>query len=193
VIYTDVWTSMGQEEELEQRRARFANYQVNAALLAQAPTHARVMHCLPARRGEEATSDVLDGDQSIVFQQAGNRLHTQKALLKWLLTGTSLRFSLNRSTWPRTGRPGRFAALFSEKTRLSTARPKPLWQFQCRLQAIVEVLLQNIGEVPDRVDDVGLIHCYQVLALHGRSEGQPRGLTIRRGGVGEELRGLFPD
>jgi ornithine carbamoyltransferase len=85
VIYTDVWTSMGQETEHEQRRARFAGYQVNAALLAQAPAHARVMHCLPAHRGEEVTSDVLDSDRSIVFQQAGNRLHAQKALLTWLL------------------------------------------------------------------------------------------------------------
>ena len=86
IIYTDVWASMGQEEELDQRRERFADYQVNAALLSHAPPHARVMHCLPARRGEEATSDVLDGNQSIIFQQAENRLHAQKALLKWLLT-----------------------------------------------------------------------------------------------------------
>jgi ornithine carbamoyltransferase len=85
VIYTDVWTSMGQEAEREQRRRQFADFQVNAALLALAPAHARVMHCLPAHRGEEVTSDVLDGDRSIVFQQAGNRLHAQKALLEWLL------------------------------------------------------------------------------------------------------------
>jgi ornithine carbamoyltransferase len=85
VIYTDVWASMGQEEERERRLRRFAPYQVNAALLAQAPPHARVMHCLPAHRGEEVTSDVLDGERSIVFQQAGNRLHAQKALLEWLL------------------------------------------------------------------------------------------------------------
>ncbi len=85
VVYTDVWTSMGQEAEREDRRHRFAAYQVNGALLAQAPAHVRVMHCLPAHRGEEVTSDVLDGDRSIVFQQAGNRLHAQKALLEWLL------------------------------------------------------------------------------------------------------------
>jgi ornithine carbamoyltransferase len=85
VIYTDVWTSMGQEAEREQRRARFAGFQVNAELLAQAPPHTRLMHCLPAHRGEEVTSDVLDGRRSIVFQQAGNRMHAQKALLKWLL------------------------------------------------------------------------------------------------------------
>ncbi|HEV3256933.1 MAG TPA: ornithine carbamoyltransferase [Gemmataceae bacterium] len=85
VIYADVWTSMGQEAERERRLAHFASYQVNAALLAAAPAHARVMHCLPAHRGEEVTSEVLDGDRSIVFQQAGNRLHAQKALLQWLL------------------------------------------------------------------------------------------------------------
>jgi ornithine carbamoyltransferase len=86
VIYTDVWTSMGQEKERDQRLRRFAAYQVNAALLAKAPAHAKVMHCLPAHRGEEVTSEVLDSDRSIVFQQAGNRLHAQKALLQWLLT-----------------------------------------------------------------------------------------------------------
>jgi ornithine carbamoyltransferase len=86
VIYTDVWTSMGQENEREQRLSHFASYQVNAALLALAPPHARVMHCLPAHRGEEVTSEVLDGDRSVVFQEAGNRLHAQKSLLLWLLT-----------------------------------------------------------------------------------------------------------
>jgi ornithine carbamoyltransferase len=85
IIYTDVWTSMGQEDQREQRLKQFAGYQVNAALLAKAPPHTRVMHCLPAHRGEEVTADVLDGERSIAFQQAGNRLHAQKALLKWLL------------------------------------------------------------------------------------------------------------
>ncbi|HZT82569.1 MAG TPA: ornithine carbamoyltransferase [Gemmataceae bacterium] len=85
VIYTDVWTSMGQEAEREERRRHFAAFQVNAALLELAPAHARVMHCLPAHRGEEVTDDVLDGERSIVFQQAGNRMHAQKALLQWLL------------------------------------------------------------------------------------------------------------
>jgi ornithine carbamoyltransferase len=85
-IYTDVWTSMGQEAEHERRLTSFAAYQVNDALLALAPPHARVMHCLPAHRGEEITSEVLDGDRSVVIQQAGNRLHAQKALLQWLLT-----------------------------------------------------------------------------------------------------------
>jgi ornithine carbamoyltransferase len=85
IIYTDVWTSMGQEQESELRRAKFADFQVNAQLMAQAPPHARLMHCLPAHRGEEVTSDVLDGQRSIVFEQAGNRMHAQKALLRWLL------------------------------------------------------------------------------------------------------------
>ena len=84
-IYTDVWTSMGQEAEREERLRQFAPFQVNADLVARAPAHARLMHCLPAHRGEEITSDVLDGERSVVFQQAGNRLHAQKALLKWLM------------------------------------------------------------------------------------------------------------
>jgi ornithine carbamoyltransferase len=85
IVYTDVWTSMGQEAEHQKRLKQFAAFQVNAELLAQAPPHARLMHCLPAHRGEEVTSDVLDGDRSVVFQQAGNRMHAQKALLQWLL------------------------------------------------------------------------------------------------------------
>ena len=81
VIYTDVWTSMGQEHEHERRRRDFGKYQVNAELLKLAPPTARVMHCLPAHRGEEITDEVIDGSQSIVFEQAENRLHAQKALL----------------------------------------------------------------------------------------------------------------
>jgi ornithine carbamoyltransferase len=83
-VYTDVWTSMGQEQEQELRRRVFAPYQVNAALLADAP-QAWVMHCLPAHRGEEITDEVLDGPRSIVFDQAENRLHAQKAILERLL------------------------------------------------------------------------------------------------------------
>jgi len=85
VVYTDVWTSMGQEAEHDERLKRFAGYQVNEALMDLAPPHARVMHCLPAHRGEEVTSEVLDSERSVVFQQAGNRMHVQKALLQWLL------------------------------------------------------------------------------------------------------------
>jgi ornithine carbamoyltransferase len=84
-IYTDVWTSMGQEAEQEERCRAFASYQVNAALLALAPKHAVFLHCLPARRGEEVTDDVIDGPQSRVLLQAANRLHAQKGLLAWLL------------------------------------------------------------------------------------------------------------
>lgn len=85
VIYSDVFTSMGQEDEREERLRQFARYQVNEALLAAAPAGARVMHCLPAHRGEEITDGVVDGPQSVVFPQAGNRLHAQKAVLAWLL------------------------------------------------------------------------------------------------------------
>jgi ornithine carbamoyltransferase len=85
VIYTDVWTSMGQEAEREARLKTFAPFQVNAELLKHAPAQAKVLHCLPAHRGEEITGEVLDGPQSLAFPQAGNRLHAQKALLAWLL------------------------------------------------------------------------------------------------------------
>ena len=84
-VYTDVWTSMGQEEEAEKRRAIFEPYQVNAELLKHAPAEVRVMHDLPAHRGEEITDEVLDGPRSIVFDQAENRLHAQKAVLEQLL------------------------------------------------------------------------------------------------------------
>ena len=84
-IYTDVWTSMGQEEELAAREAAFAGYQVNAALFAQAAPDAVFMHCLPAHRGSEVSSDVIDSPSSIVFDQAENRLHMQKAILLTLL------------------------------------------------------------------------------------------------------------
>ena len=83
-VYTDTWASMGQEEEQALRRRIFAGYQVNAALLRHAPD-AYVMHCLPAHRGEEVTDEVLDGDRSIAFEQAENRLHAQKAILERLL------------------------------------------------------------------------------------------------------------
>jgi len=85
VIYTDVWTSMGQEATTASRRRVFQRYQVNAALLAHAPAQALVTHCLPAHRGEEITDDVLDGPRSIAFDEAENRLHAQKALLAELL------------------------------------------------------------------------------------------------------------
>src|SRR6185437_3716104 len=84
-IYSDVWTSMGQEAEREERLRRFASFQVNGALLAKAPSTCKVLHCLPAHPGEEITDEVLDGPASAVFQQAGNRLHTQKAILEWLM------------------------------------------------------------------------------------------------------------
>ncbi len=87
VLYTDVWTSMGQEGEAEQRRRDFARYRIDGALLRAARPEAVVMHCLPAHRGEEITAEVIDGPQSIVFDQAENRLHAQKAIMVWLLTG----------------------------------------------------------------------------------------------------------
>ena len=84
-VYTDVWASMGQEEEAETRERAFAPYQVNAALMALAKPDALFMHCLPAHRGLEVTDDVIDGPQSVVFDEAENRLHAQKAVLATLL------------------------------------------------------------------------------------------------------------
>jgi ornithine carbamoyltransferase len=83
-VYTDVWTSMGQEAETVERRRIFAPYQVNAALMEKATPHAIFMHCLPAHRGEEVTDEVIDSKASVVFDQAENRLHTQKGLLALL-------------------------------------------------------------------------------------------------------------
>jgi ornithine carbamoyltransferase len=85
LVVTDVWASMGQEEEQARREAAFAPYQVNSALMDAAHKDALFMHCLPAHRDEEVTADVIDGDQSVVWDEAENRLHAQKALLEFLL------------------------------------------------------------------------------------------------------------
>jgi len=87
VVYTDVWASMGQEKEREERAKVFAPYQVNDKLMALAP-EAIFMHCLPAHRGEEVTNEVIDGPQSVVIQEAANRMHVQKGLIAWLLGHT---------------------------------------------------------------------------------------------------------
>lgn len=84
VVYTDVWTSMGQEQEAAQRKQIFAPYQINSQLLRHAKQDHLIMHCLPAHRGEEITDEVLDGSHSVVLDEAENRLHVQKALLVWL-------------------------------------------------------------------------------------------------------------
>ena len=86
VIYTDVWASMGQKQEAEERRSLFQPFQVNAELLSHAKPNVLVQHCLPAHRGEEITDEVLDGPHSIVLDEAENRLHIQKAILYKLLT-----------------------------------------------------------------------------------------------------------
>jgi ornithine carbamoyltransferase len=84
-VYTDVWTSMGEEAEADERRRTFAPYQVNSDLMSLAGSNALFMHCLPAHRGEEVASEVIDSPASVVFDQAENRLHTQKALLQLLI------------------------------------------------------------------------------------------------------------
>ncbi len=85
IVYTDVWASMGQEEESERRKQAFAAFQVNQELMDSAPQDARFMHDLPAKRGLEVTDEVIDGSQSIVFQQAENRMHLARGLFAWLL------------------------------------------------------------------------------------------------------------
>ncbi|MGD2207418.1 MAG: ornithine carbamoyltransferase, partial [Anaerolineae bacterium] len=87
VIYTDVWASMGQEAEAELRRARFVGFQINQDLVARAKPDVIVMHCLPAHRGEEITDAVADGPHSVLFDQAENRMHAQKAILATLMGG----------------------------------------------------------------------------------------------------------
>ncbi len=87
VVYTDVWVSMGQEHQAAARRKTFRAYQLNASLLRGAKRGCRVMHCLPAHRGEEITDDVMESSRSLIFEQAENRLHVQKALLVFLLGG----------------------------------------------------------------------------------------------------------
>jgi len=85
VVYTDVWVSMGKEPERAKRSRAFRPYQLNRALLGHAKPSCRIMHCLPAHRGEEITEQVMESPRSLIFEQAENRLHVQKALLTFLL------------------------------------------------------------------------------------------------------------
>jgi ornithine carbamoyltransferase len=84
-VYTDVWVSMGQEKESEEKKRRLREYQINGRLLSCSKKDVIVLHCLPAHRGEEITDEVIDGPHSVVFDQAENRLHTQKALIELLM------------------------------------------------------------------------------------------------------------
>jgi ornithine carbamoyltransferase len=87
VVYTDVWASMGQESEAEARKKIFLPYQVNTTLMSRAKKDAIFMHCLPAHRGDEVTDEVIDSKQSVVFDEAENRLHAQKAIMYQLMEG----------------------------------------------------------------------------------------------------------
>jgi ornithine carbamoyltransferase len=87
LVTTDVWTSMGYEAENEARRAAFASWRVDSAMMAAAAPDALFMHCLPAHRGEEVEAEVIDGPQSVVWDEAENRMHAQKALMEYLLLG----------------------------------------------------------------------------------------------------------
>ena len=88
IVYTDVWASMGQEAEQAKRVKDFAEFQVNAALMSKANSDAKFLHCLPARRGEEVSADVIDSEKSATVRQAENRLHAQKGLVVWMMTET---------------------------------------------------------------------------------------------------------
>ena len=85
VVYTDVWASMGQKHLIEEKEDKLRKYQLNGSLLANADSGAIVLHCLPAERNKEITDEVMDGPQSVVFDQAENRLHIQKAIMAFLL------------------------------------------------------------------------------------------------------------
>ena len=86
MVTTDVWASMGQEDEAKERRHAFSGFLVDDAIMKRAGSEAIFLHCLPAHRGEEVSESVIDGVQSRVWDEAANRLHTQKALLEWLIT-----------------------------------------------------------------------------------------------------------
>lgn len=100
VVYTDTWASMGKEAETEQRKKIFAPYQLNAGLLSYASKQALVMHCLPAHRGEEITDEVLDGPRSVVFDEAENRLHIQKAIMVKLTGNEAVARSMSLRQFP---------------------------------------------------------------------------------------------
>ena len=94
MLYTDTWASMGREHEADERSRIFQPYQVNEDLISSAASHAIFMHCLPAHRGQEITDAVIDSEQSVVFEQAENRLHVQKAILMLLLGGEMSRLQI---------------------------------------------------------------------------------------------------
>ncbi len=125
VIYTDIWTSMGQEAETQKRLEVFSpRYQVNAALVARARRNAIVMHCLPAHRGQEITDEVADGPQSALWDQAENRMHAQKALLVELLAPDSVKRYAAPAGGSRAGAPARKPEADRAAASRSAARPK---------------------------------------------------------------------
>src|SRR4029077_13694892 len=116
VVYSDVWTSMGQEDEREQRLRAFAGWTIDAALMKAASEDAIFMHCLPAHRGEEVAAEVIDGPQSVVWQQAGNRMHSARALLVDLV-------GAGRRCRRRKTRRASTASCACQKPSRSRARP----------------------------------------------------------------------
>ena len=122
VIHTDTWTSMGQEAEAEKRKAAFAAYQVNDALLQAAKPDVIVMHCLPAHRGQEITDAVADGPHSVLFPQAENRMHAQKAILVKLLAPAAAKAALKKAPAKRAPAASKKAPAKHANARSSTAR-----------------------------------------------------------------------
>ena len=113
LVTTDVWTSMGFEEETEERKKDFANFRVDAEMMACAKSNTLFMHCLPAHRGEEVAAEVIDGPQSVVWEEAENRLHTQKALIEYLLLGKVTEPNMRKAKKRDMGEIGKVVLAFS--------------------------------------------------------------------------------
>ena len=154
-VYTDVWTSMGQEEEAEIRRRAFAGWSVDAALMKAANEHAVFLHCLPAHRGEEVTAEVIDGPQSVVWQQAGNRMHAVRALFADL-AGPGIRLGERSPLMSMLGKPQRqhrILRILEQQPVSSQAQMVQLLEAEgiVATQATVSRDLEELGAVKVRI------------------------------------------
>lgn len=136
LVTTDVWTSMGYEAENEARRKAFTDWCVDAEMMAAARPDALFMHCLPAHRGEEVMADVIDGPQSVVWDEAENRMHVQKALMEYLCSAAYKPLPTPFPCWPRRNptpcaRATRPAPTASACARLSCTPPRGAWRRAC--------------------------------------------------------------
>ena len=148
VVYTDVWTSMGQEDEREQRLRAFAGWTIDAALMKAASDDAIFMHCLPAHRGEEVAAEVIDGPQSVVWQQAGNRMHSARALLVDLVAESRL-----MSTLGKPQRQHRILRMLEDQPVSSQAQLVQMLEAEgiVATQATVSRDLEDLGAVKVRI------------------------------------------